>query len=185
MKIVLFIILSLFIFFLLLLLPIKAEAKFVVDLESRSVYFSLLGARMSLMKGKIYLLEDMTPSIITDRIFFMNMKQSNIEKYYMITSLFKKIKIKEVTILADGGVQDDAFLTSMIIGTFNALFASIAPLSKRKDIIYDIKLDPIYENTNLNIAGKTSVKISIFNLIVAIVTAKIKTKTHQKEKQYV
>lgn len=185
MKTVLLIFLLLFLIVLILLIPLRAEAKFVLDLESKSVYYVLRGAGVILTKGKVYLLDDFTPSIINDSIFFMKMKQSNIERYYMLTNLFKKIKIKEVVILTDGGLQNDAFLTSMIVGSFNALFGTIAPLSKQKKIVYTIQVDPIYSDTNLNVAGKTSISMNSLNLIIAIINSKIQAKRYEKEKQYV
>ncbi len=185
MKIVLFIFIPLLVLLFVLMFPIKAQAKFVLDIKSRSVYFVVLGAGISIIKGKVYLLENLTTSVITDKIFFMNMKQSNIEKYFMLKSLLKKIKLSEVVILTDAGIQEDAFLTSMIVGSFNAFFSSLAPLSKSKDIIYDIKIDPTYKDTNLNVAGETTIKISVLNLIIAIVDAKVKAKNYKKENQYV
>ena len=103
----------------------------------------------------------------------------------MLKLLFKKIKIDDVVILTDAGIQDDAFLTSMIVGSFNAFFASLAPAARQKNIKYDIKIKPTYKDSNLNIAGETAVKITMLNLIMAIVVSKIKTKNYKKEKQYV
>ena len=185
MKIVLFIFISLIFIIFVVLLPIKAQAKFVLDIESKSVYFVVLGAGLSLVKGKVYLLENFTTSVITDKIFFMNMKQSNIEKYFILKALLKKIKIGEVVLLTDAGVQDDAFLTSMIVGSVNAFFASLAPLTRYKKIKYNVKVEPMYKDTNLNVAGETTIKITIFNLIKAIITSKVKTKNYEKEKRYV
>lgn len=185
MKVVLFIFIAILFLVALVLVPIKAVAKFVLDIESRSVYFSIKAGAIALSKGKIYLLDDFTPSIISHTAFFMKGEQSNIEKYFMLTSLFKKIKVKEVVVLTDGGVHGDAFLTSMLVGTFNALFNSIAPLSRGTQINYDIRVNPVYENSNLNMAGRTMITINILSVIVAIVQSKAKTNKYKKEKSYV
>ena len=185
MKIVLFIFFAMLVFFILLIIPIRASAKFVLDLESKSVYYVILGAGLTLSQGKVYLLDDFSISLVSDSIFFMKMKQPNIEKYYMITSLLKKIKIEEVTILLDGGVARDAFLTSMAIGTLNAFYNSLAPRSRASKIDYDVRINPVYDDTNLNVAGVTAISVTILGLIVSMIKSKVKAKNYQKEKRYV
>lgn len=185
MKIVLFIFITILFLLVLTLIPIRVWAKFVLDIESKSVYFSLKAGVIVLSHGKIYLLDDFTPSVITHTAFFMKGEQSNIEKYYILTSVFKRVKIKEVVVLTDGGIENDAFLTSMIIGSLNAFFNSLAPLSKGTQIHYDIRVSPIYDDSNLNIAGKTKVTINILSLVVALVQAKLKSNKYKKEKRYV
>lgn len=185
MKIVLFIFVGLLLIFLLLLFPLKLAGKFVLDIESKSLYYSLKGGGLNLSAGKIYLLENFSFSLINQSIFFMNIKQPNIDKNILMVELFKRMKIKKVLILTDAGIQRDAFITSMIIGSMNVIFESLSVGAKRKGIEYEIHGEPIYDDSNLNIAGEMIFSITFLKLITALIISKHKSKETKGEEKYV
>ncbi len=185
MKIVLFIFVGLLLIFLLLLFPLKLAGKFVLDTESKSLYYSLKGGGLNLSAGKIYLLENFSFSLINNSIFFMNIKQPNIDKNVLMAELFKRIKIKRVLLYTDAGIQSDAFLTSMVIGSMNVIFESLSLGAKSKGIEYEVHSEPIYDDSNLNIAGEMTLSISFLKLITALIISNHKSKETKGEEKYV
>lgn len=185
MKVVLFIFVVIFLLFLLFAIPMKVNAKIVLDLESKSLYYSLNGCFLRLSSGKIYLLENFSLSVINESIFFMNIKQPNIDKQILLEELSKKMKIKKILLLTDAGISSDAYLTSMLVGSFNAIFESLALGAKIRDIDYNIEGRPIYGESNLNIAGEIDLSINLIKLVMALIASKQRSKQIKGEEKYV
>lgn len=163
---------------LLLLIPLPAKVQFVLDIKSRSLYYSLSAIKINLSKGKLYLLDDFTISQITTTSKIMKTNDPKIVQQLLIQKMFSFFKIRKVVFLLDGGLVSDAFLTSMLIGTFQSIILSLIPQISASKI--DIQINPTYNENNLNIASKINITINALSIIISIIYAKTKYSKMQK-----
>ena len=162
----------------LLLIPLPAKVQFVLDIKSRSLYYSLSAIKINLSKGKLYLLDDFTISQITTTSKIMKTNDPKIVQQLLIQKMFSYFKIRKVVFLLDGGLTSDAFLTSMLIGTFQSIILSLIPQISGSKI--DIQINPTYNENNLNIASKINITINALSIIISIIYAKTKYSKMQK-----
>lgn len=162
----------------LLLIPLPAKVQFVLDIKSRSLYYSLSAIKINLSKGKLYLLDDFTISQITTTSKIMKTNDPKIVQQLLIQKMFSYFKIRKVVFLLDGGLVSDAFLTSMLIGTFQSIILSLIPQISASKI--DIQINPTYNENNLNIASKINITINALSIIISIIYAKTKYSKMQK-----
>lgn len=172
MKMILIILSICLIVFLVLILPLPCKTKFVLDVKSRSFYFTLSVLGLSLAKGKIYLLDDYSFSIISTTSKIMQSDDPKKMQQMLIQNLLSNVKINEIIFLMDGGLIDDPFLTSMAIGSFKSILSAFLPQLKTTKI--DIRLNPVYNENNLNIASKINISLTMLNIIISIIYAKTK-----------
>lgn len=162
----------------LLLIPLPAKVQFVLDIKSHSLYYSLSAIKINLSKGKLYLLDDFTISQITTTSKIMKTNDPKIVQQLLIQKMFSYFKIRKVVFLLDGGLTSDAFLTSMLIGTFQSIILSLIPQISASKI--DIQINPTYNENNLNIASKINITINALSIIISIIYAKTKYSKMQK-----
>lgn len=162
----------------LLLIPLPAKLQFVLDVKSRSLYYSLSAIKINLSKGKLYLLDDFTISQITTTSKIMKTNDPKVVQQLLLQKMFSYFKIRKVVFLLDGGLTSDAFLTSMLIGTFQSIILSLIPQISTSKI--DIQINPTYNENNLNIASKINITINALSIIISIIYAKTKYSKMQK-----
>lgn len=164
---------------LILLFPLRCKAKFVLDLKTRNFYFTLSVFKLNLASGKIYLLDDYSFSVITRQSKIMQTNDPQKMQQLMVQKMLSNIKINEVVLLLDGGLQDNAFFVSMAIGTFRMLLSAFVPQIKGANV--RLEVNPLYDENNLNIASKINVSLNMLNIIISIIYAKTKYSNLVKE----
>lgn len=172
MKIV-FIFCAVFLFLVIVLLvPLPAKLQFMLDTSTKSLYYSLTALKINLSHGKLYLLDDFSVSKITTTSKIMKSNDPKLMQQLLLIKMLSYFKIKDIVFLLDGGLTQDAFATSMLIGSFQSLVLSLLPQATQSKI--DIQINPSYNETNLNIASKIKISLSIFSIIISIYYAKTK-----------
>lgn len=164
---------------LILLFPLPCKANFVLDLKTRSFYFTLSVFKFSLASGKIYLLDDYSLSAITKTSKIMQTNDPQKMQQLMVQKMLSSVKINELVLLLDGGLQDNAFFVSMAIGTFRMLLSGFLPQIKSSNITLEV--NPVYNENNLNIASKIKVSLNMLNIIISIIYAKTRYNSLVKE----
>ncbi len=177
MKIVFFLLTGILILSLLLLIPLLCKMRLVLDLNSRSFYYSLKAVGINLSKGKVYLLEDFTISNISVTSKLMQVKSPKLEQSLMIQKLLSMLKIKDVTLLVDGGLAQDAFVTSII--------ASLIPSFNKSKRDFEIRISPDYDENNFNVASELNVSVNLLSIIISVVYAKTNYRKQIKGEKYV
>lgn len=185
MKIVFFLLTGILILSLLLLIPLLCKMRLVLDLNSRSFYYSLKAVGINLSKGKVYLLEDFTISNISVTSKLMQVKSPKLEQSLMIQKLLSMLKIKDVTLLVDGGLAQDAFVTSMAIGTIKSIIASLIPSFNKSKRDFEIRISPDYDENNFNVASELNVSVNLLSIIISVVYAKTNYRKQIKGEKYV
>ena len=185
MKIVFFLLTGILILSLLLLIPLLCKMRLVLDLNSRSFYYSLKAVGINLSKGKVYLLEDFTISNISVTSKLMQVKSPKLEQSLMIQKLLSMLKIKDVTLLVDGGLAQDAFVTSMAIGTIKSIIASLIPSFNKSKRDFEIRISPDYDENNFNVASELNVSVNLLSIIISVVYAKTNYRKQIKVDKYV
>lgn len=90
--------------------------------------------------------------------------------------LIKKIYFEQGTIYVNFGAKTDAFFTSMVVGFVKVLTSCLGAITKTKkqESRFKNKIYPSFSKDKLLICLKASIKISVFNVMLAFIQAKIK-----------
>lgn len=169
MWVVFFILLAIFIFGLILVMPIKIQGLGHMNGLDRKIFYSLRLPFVNLACGKILLDDDYKFVVDKETSKLMQTDETNVQKTRFVYHLIDKLKLARFELYVDGGDREDAFATAMTVGAVYSLaVALLAVLDKKnKTIRPTIKISPTYTEDKFVISGKFVVYISLVDIIIS------------------
>lgn len=169
MQIVFFVFMSILLFGIILVIPIRVKGVMLADGRERQCFFSLSLPGKNLASGKIAL--DKNFSILTDAEISSLMKsdETNMEKTRFVSNLIEKLHFSSFEMYVDGGIKENAFATAMTIGFFYSLAISLLTVIDKKNskIRSNIKISPNYTDDIFEICGRFKVYITLSDVIIS------------------
>ena len=181
MRIVFFIVLTIFIIVLTMLSGIKFKVLFLYANKSKSAFYTLNHKLFTLMQGKVLLLEDGKISIITKKNKMMQKDVPKAQSKQIALNILSKIKLKKVDVYIDSGKKQTPLVTALVNGGIKSISGILSSVLRTKNIETNFILNESFEEEEFSIALDLNVKISALSLIISILKAK---KEYKKEMSY-
>lgn len=164
--IVLAIVIALMIF--LMFFMVKLKVNFVLNAESKSGYFSVNFLKITLVQGKVYLLEDYSFSVVADMKMHFEKQVPKLKDKLFSKEILSRIVFEDIILYVNGGKEDDAFLTAMTIGAVYAFFESLINVSDKIRGSAKIAIIPNYQKDALNISTQFKIRIRLSQVLMAL-----------------
>ncbi len=170
--------------FLLLAYPFKINFKLHINFINLKSFYSLKVLFIKLLCGTTYIEQNNLIIQNTHNLVYNSSKDAQKQMREM-TNIAKKIEISKVQIFFTGGIEDNAYQTAMICGYMyaisSALISYIITTNPYVDIFQDI--DPVYNKNALDLTAKCILKISILDILIALLESRKQFKENKDGKK--
>ena len=167
MKVVFFV---LGIIFLLLILLILLRPTFkimmVLSERTRSAYYSIKGAGLSLTKGKVILLSSGEISIVDKKSILLSKRIPKKLSKILAKNMVDKIGIESFEVFVSGGKKDNPYLTATISGVLSAIFSAAGAVSSFRGTKSDFDVRTDFKGNKITVGVISKIKISLLSMIV-------------------
>jgi len=164
--------------FLIVVLPLKIKAGFHVNYLNMQAYYIISFLTLNVICGKITLSDEGIVIENKSNHLYKNGKDGDEYSKYIIKEYINRIKIVNINVYKCYGDEYNAMNTAMIVGFDNILYETlrrILEVNQSEINCYNLVSPEFCESKNMT-SIYAVIKISILDVIISIIKAKLKIK---------
>ena len=185
MEVVFFVLLGILSIIILLLFGIKFKVLALLHSKNKSAYYTLNHRFLSLVQGKVIILENGKVSVILTKNKILPKKSKEGFGSILGLEILKNLNISRLDVYIDNAKIKDAMTTALIGGGVKSVAGIISAILTNKKIQTNFHFSTSKENEDFVVAINLNVKISLLKFLIAYIKAKKKyNKNIELEESY-